>query len=75
MEGSGRPPSWLTHLETLNRGSRVLETSLPLHAGALGEGQERRKVVNERPELGERRWREEGAEQGSQSCLGRGLGP
>lgn len=42
------PPSWLTNLETLNRGNTVLEPSLPPRAGALGEGQERRKVVNER---------------------------
>lgn len=45
-EWRGRPPSWLTNLETLNRGNRVLKASLPPHAGALGEGQERRKVVN-----------------------------
>lgn len=72
MEGWGRPPSWLTHLETLNRGSRVLETSLPLHAGALGEGQERRKVVNECPAPGERSWREEGAGAGLPEWAGQG---
>lgn len=45
-------PSWLTNLETLNRGNRVLPASLPPLAGALGEGQERRKPVNELNELG-----------------------
>lgn len=77
MEWWGRPPSWLTNLETLNRGNRVLEASLPLHAGALGKGQERRKVVNECPELGKRHWREEGAGAGlpKWAGLGRGLGP
>lgn len=47
-------PSWLTNLETLNRGSRVLPASLPPLAGALGEGQERRKPMNELNELGAR---------------------
>ena len=46
QDGRERPPSWLTNLETLNRGSRVLEPSLPLHAGALGEGQERRVCLS-----------------------------
>lgn len=40
----------LTNLETLNRGNTVLPASLPPLAGALVEGQERRKVVNDRPE-------------------------
>lgn len=44
-------PSWLTNLETLNRGNRVLPASLPPLAGALGEGQERRKPMNELNEL------------------------
>lgn len=47
-------PSWLTNLETLNRGNRVLPASLPPLAGALGEGQERRKPMNELRELGAR---------------------
>lgn len=45
-------PSWLTNLETLNRGSRVLQASLPPLAAALGEGQERRRAMNELSERG-----------------------
>lgn len=56
-------PSWLTNLETLNRGNRVLQASLPLLVGALGEGQERRKPMNELNERGGRRAGPGGGEQ------------